>query len=181
MFAEFAGSLSSSEIWVCLCCRRVFCSLTVRGDHSCWKEGKCRGRQGGTKRARTGGEIFTFWTILRKKANQSSRLIPKKSKYCQPNKKVKKEGNLGSGIKQMVKNLCTSRLLLTQIFHSSYFYHYPFLFSLFVFTISFAIIISNYMYVSIHKVCWHIIFKCAHCVCWHRLSTQILYLFLAEH
>ena len=145
MFAEFAGSLSSSEIWVCLCCRRVFCSLTVRGDHSCWKEGKCRGRQGGTKRVRTGGEIFTFWTILTKKANQSSRLIPKKSKYCQPNKKVKKEGNLGSGIKQMVKNLCTSRLLLTQIFHSSYFYHYPFLFSLFVFTISFAIIISKYV------------------------------------
>ena len=41
----------------------------------------------------------------------------------------------------MVKNLCTSRLLLTQIFHSSYFYHYQFLFSLFVFTISFVIMI----------------------------------------
>ena len=74
--------------------------------------------------------------------------VEKKSKYCQPNKKVEMEGNLGSGIKQMVKNLCTSRLLLTQIFHSSYFYHYPFLFSLFVFTISFIIIMFIY-------VCFH--------------------------
>ena len=56
--------------------------------------------------------------------------VEKKSKYCQPNKKVEKEGNLGSGIKQMAKNICTSRLLLAQTFHSSYFYHYPFLFFL---------------------------------------------------
>ena len=97
-----------------------------------------QGKAGRHKKSKNRRRDIYFLNNLRNKANQSSRLIPKKSKYCQPNKKVKKEGNLGSGIKQMVKNLCTSRLLLTQIFHSSYFYHYPFLFSLFVFTISFA-------------------------------------------
>ena len=79
----------------------------------------------------------------------------------------------------MVKNLCTSRLLLTQIFHSSYFYHYPFLFSLFVFTISFAIIISKYVCVHPQGLLTHYLKMCSLCLLTQIVHTDFI-LFLAE-